>query len=105
MALFTVNDLTDAETFALVYVQMLCAKTEAGRRAHEAKWKQGMEHMDRERRSAHERRQMLATGLARLRERGIIECTRDGEGDLVPTVYHEEKIAPTTSRIVTGDMN
>jgi hypothetical protein len=106
MAKFTTNDLSDAGCFALAYVQMLCLKSEAAKAKAAAQWKVGQEMMDRERVSSHTRRQMLAKGLAELREMGIIECTRDGEGDLVPTVYHEELLAPALdarSTLVRGD--
>jgi hypothetical protein len=106
MAKFTTNDLSDSACFALAYVQMLCLKSEAAKAKAEAQWKRGQEMLDRERVSSHNRRQMLAKGLAELREMGVIECTRDGEGDLVPTVYHEELLAPAVSehsKLVKGD--
>lgn len=98
----SMNDLNDAECFALVYVQMLCAP-ENERKQHERKWKDGQEVMDRLKIPAADRRKMLADGLYGLRERGVIECTKDGEGDLVPTVYHPEKMK-TPARIVMGDL-
>lgn len=105
MARFTTNDLTDNECLALVYVQMLCTKGDAAKAKFAAQWKQGMEMMDRERVSAHERKKRLAKGLAGLREKGIIDCERDGEGDLVPTVYHEEMIEAPAARLIATDFN
>ncbi len=98
----SLNTLSDAECFALVYVQMLCAP-DAERKKHERKWKQGQEVMDRMRIPAADRRKMLAEGLAGLRDRGVVECTKDGEGDLVPSVYHPEKLT-TAARVIAGDM-
>jgi hypothetical protein len=105
MAEFTTNDLNDVECFALVYVQMLCFKTEAAKRKAAAQWKEGQERMDREGISAADRRKFLAQGLAGLREKGIVTCSRDGEGDLVPTTYHEELLAAADARIIASDLN
>lgn len=99
MARFTTNDLSDSACFALTYAQALIAGKES------ARWKRFMEAQQNLRMPAADQRKALAKGLAELREMGIIECTRDGEGDLVPTVLHEELIAHTDTRLIVGDLN
>lgn len=101
MAIYTTNDLSAAACFALTYAQALIAGPDSprGKRFQAAQQATRMSGADM--------RAALAKGLAELREMGIIECQRDGEGDLVPTVLHEERIAPGKDgpRLVTGDLN
>ena len=101
MALYTTNDLSGAACFALTYAQALIAGQGSPR------WKRFVDLQQNVRMTQADQRAALAKGLAELREMGIIECKRDGEGDLVPTVLHEEKIAPANGqpRIVVGDLN
>ncbi len=99
MARFTTNDLSDAACFALTYAQALIAGKES------ARWKRFVEAQQNLRMSQADQRAALAKGLAELREMGIIECQRDGEGDLVPTVLHEELIDAASARLITGDLN
>lgn len=100
MATVTMNDLSDAACFALVYAQALIAGPVSPRGRAFIQAQQGL------RMNTADQRATLAKGLAELRELGIIECSRDGEGDLVPTVLHEERILPagTGPRVVTGDL-
>lgn len=99
MALFTTNDLTAAACFALTYVQALTAGKASVQWAAFAKTQKDLPMSQADQRAS------LAKGLAELREMGIIECSRDGEGDLVPTVLHEERISASGARLVIGDLN
>lgn len=99
MALFTTNDLSASACFALTYVQALVGGKESARWKAFAKTQQDLPMTQADQRAA------LAKGLAELREMGIVECKRDGEGDLVPTVLHEELISASGARLVLGDLN
>lgn len=99
MATITVNDLSAAACFALTYAQASIAGKES------ARWKQFVAIQQNVRMTMSDQRAALAKGLAELREMGVIECQRDGEGDLVPTVLHEEMIKPSGARLVTSDLN
>ena len=97
---FTTNDLTTAACYALTYVQALAAGKNSGR------WKAFVETKKKANLTDRDARDFMAKGLAELREMGIIECARDGEGDLVPTVLHEERISASGGpRLITGDLN
>ncbi len=100
-AVYSVNDLTSAACYALTYVQALVAGKDS------ARWKAFAKAQSNLTLTVADQRTALAKGLAELREMGIIECSRDGEGDLVPTVLHEERIqgAGGAPRIVVGDLN
>lgn len=98
MSDYTTNELSDAATFALAYAQALVY----GQGSEQAKrFREGLAKLnltDRDKRAA------LAKGLAELREMGIVDCERDGEGDLVPTKLHEERVRAAAARLVTGDL-
>lgn len=98
MAIYTTNDLSAAACMALTYTQALIAGPESARGKHFAAVMKNI------RMSQHDVRTALAKGLAELREMGIIECKRDGEGDLVPTILHEERIKAASARLIAGDM-
>lgn len=98
-ATVTMNDLSDAACFALTYAQAMVAGKGTPR------WNAFVEAQQALPLSQADQRKILAKGLAELREMGIIECTRDGEGDLVPTTLHEERLAPSDARLITGDLN
>lgn len=99
---YTTNDLSNAACFALLYTQALIGgpRSPAATSLAEA-----TAELDRQRVAGAERRRLLAAGLAELRELGIIECERDGHGDLVPTVLHAERVTATGARLVTRDLS
>lgn len=98
----SLNELSDAAHFALAYVRAQIAGP--GTPAYAA-FEEGVKRMDMDRISGADRRKSLGRGLAELRERGVIECRKDGEGDLVPTILHEERLVPAEGRIIASDFN
>jgi hypothetical protein len=96
----TSNDLSAEACYALVYAQaMTTPEGSFARRSLE----RGVADLDRKRVSAADRRRALARGLAELRELGVVDCERDGDGDLVPTAVHGERIDPAAARVILGD--
>lgn len=98
-AAYSMNDLSPAAAFALCYAQALVygLKSPQAIRFMEAQKTLPMTQADQ--------RKALAKGLAELHEMGIIECNRDGEGDLVPTKLHEERIIASGANLVTRDLS
>lgn len=93
------NDLSAAAAFALCYAQAIVygPSSVQARRYHAALKTLSLTAVDR--------RRALAKGLAELTEMGIIECKRDGEGDLVPTKLHEELVGASSQRLVLRDFD
>lgn len=95
--LFSTAELSIEECMALCYAQMLDrrCKPEDFVRATAVARQDGL--------SESELRQRIQIGLARLHEKGIVECERDGHRELVPRVIHYEKVVG--GQIVMGDLN
>lgn len=96
---YSVNDLSDAACFALAYAQALIAGPTS------LKWREFAAGQAALTMTGADQRRALAKGLAELRELGLIECVRDGQGDLVPVLLHEERIQAALARLVTGERN
>lgn len=101
-AKLTTNDLSVAACFALCFAQALIGGPQS-KAAHD--FREGVKHLDVNGVPGADRRRMLANGLAELRDLGIVECERDGEGDLVPVKLHGERIDPANARLITSDLN
>lgn len=90
---FHPRDLSGEACFALVYVQASLAGKDS------VQWRRlqaGVDHLNRGGATLADRRTALRKGLTELLELGIIEAVRDGEGEWVPTVLHEELLEADT---------
>lgn len=90
---FRPSDLSGEACFALVYVQASLSPKGS------PQWyrlQAGVDHLNKKGVTLDDRRQALRKGMTELLERGIIEAVRDGEGEWVPSVLHEEMLAPDT---------
>lgn len=89
--IYTPDDLTDAENYALNYAIALVGGP--GSRG----WKifeKGNEILDRRGVPGAERRETMRKGLNGLLAKGIITGEKNGEGDYEPRTVHFEKLSP-----------
>jgi hypothetical protein len=90
---FRPKDLSGEANFALVYVQ---ASLSTKGSPQWYRLQAGIDHLNQKGITLDDRRAALRKGMTELLERGIIEAKRDGEGEWVPTVFHEEMLEPDT---------
>lgn len=83
------KDLTAKAWFAFAYA--LALTSEEGSRARES-FKAASQRLVNMGITEADRRRDLAEGIRELMDVGLLECTRDGEGDYVPSVLHVEKV-------------
>ena len=98
-ATYTMNDLTASGCYALCYTQALVYGKDS---PHGVRFEIAQRRLAQTM-TGDDIRRALAAGLAELTELGIIECERDGHGDLVPKRLREDRIRAADARVIIGD--